>query len=129
MWCIWYTDGATFSSDDGDPQDAPGAGVVVIAQDGGNHDDPYVKSGQGFGVVEGRDWYLYDRGHWFSSDMAGLVQYVAEPGYKIVKAGRWVPPDVFDTFRDEASRWGFDTPQEEVQEEEVQEEEVQEEEV
>lgn len=111
-WCIWYIDGTTFTSEDGPPEDAPGSGVVVIAQDGGNHDTPYVKSGQGYGVVEGRDWYLYDRGHWFSSDMAGLVQYVTEPGAKIVKAGRWVPPDVFAQLHATASRWGFDAPQE-----------------
>jgi hypothetical protein len=34
-WTIFYHDGSTFSSDDGEPQDTPGLGVlaIVIADD------------------------------------------------------------------------------------------------
>ncbi len=106
-WCVWYVDGTTFSSEDGTPAEAPGAGVVVIAQDGGNHGDPYVTGGQQWTTVAGYDWYIFDRGYWFSVNMSGLVQYVAEPGAKVVKAGRWVPPEVYDQLRREAAEWGF----------------------
>ena len=107
MWCIWYVDGTTFSSDDGNPEDAPGAGVVVIAQDGGSHDDPYVTGGQQWKTVSGYDWYIYDQGFWFSTNMQGLTQYITEPGAKIIKAGRWVPPAVYNELRSKAAKWGF----------------------
>ncbi len=106
-WCIWYQDGTTFSSDDGEPQDVPGSGIVVIAQDGGNHDTPYATAGEQWRTVFGYDWYIFDKNRWFSTNMVGLVQYVTEPGCKIVKVGRWVPHELYEKLRAEAAAWGY----------------------
>ncbi len=47
-WCIFYTDGTTFSSEDGTPEDAPLDGIQVIAD-----------------KLDGQPQYLYDRDFYF----------------------------------------------------------------
>ena len=104
-WRIWYADGSTFTSEDGDPADAPGAHVVVVAQTSPARDHAYTMSGQSLNTVHGYDWYIYSQGSWFATNLMGLCQYLLDPGPKVIKMGRWVPPDVFDWAMSEAAVW------------------------
>lgn len=70
-WRIYYTDGSTFSSDDGVPEEAPGWGVVVIPQ---YHDG------------------------WWGHDLAGLLDCLARPGPNIVMHGRTVSKEDWQRF-------------------------------
>jgi len=76
-WRIYYSDDSTFSSDDGEPEDAPGWGVVVIPQYGGG---------------------------WWGHDLAGLLDCLALPGPSIVIHGRTVAKGDWQRFLAEADR-------------------------
>lgn len=104
-WCIWYADKTTFSSEDGSAADAPGIAVVVIAQDSGSPGRRYTVQSQGYQTVHGYDWYIYVDDTWFATNLMGLCQFIAEPGPKIIKMGRWVHPDVFAELMGEAVAW------------------------
>jgi hypothetical protein len=79
-WRIYYRDGSTFGNSDGPPEDAPGAGVIAVAQE-----DALV----GVQVHHQRDFYAFseDFGGWCGLDEFGLSQYLARPGLKILKLG------------------------------------------
>lgn len=84
-WVVHYTDGATFSNEDGWPADAPGWHVQAIAQE-----DETV----GVLIHQGENFYCYDEtlfGGWVGCDEYGLAQYLAEPGYKVIKLGHAMP--------------------------------------
>jgi len=82
-WKIYYNDRSTFSSLDGDPEDAPTRGVQVIAQD-----DPRL-----VWVTQAKsDYYIWDdRGdgpRFWGVDLFGLWEYLfTKPGKKIALAG------------------------------------------
>lgn len=77
-WRIFYVDETTFSNADGEPQDAPGGGVLAVAQDDAN---------VGTVIHHLCDFYVFDKqfGGWYGIDVFGLTQYFMKPGYKIVK--------------------------------------------
>lgn len=83
-WKIFYGDGATFSSDDGDIKDAPATNVQIIVQ---AHDDTgrYHQSG--------RDYYVHWEGEWLGVDIFGLFDFLMESG--VVKFGRTVRSERF----------------------------------
>lgn len=85
-WRIYYGDGGTYSSADGDPADAPARGVQAIVQ---------ADTQVGRHVLSGFDYYWWE-GTWFGGDLFGLFDYLIEPGPKAVKFGRTVPNDVFE---------------------------------
>lgn len=69
-WRILYTDETVFSNTDGNPEDAPGCGVVAIAVE-----DPKVNCR----VHTGTDLYVYHEiayGGWMGMDRDGFVQHV-----------------------------------------------------
>ena len=83
-WKIFYSDGSEFSNQDGDPSQAPGDGVIAIAQRD-MEADPFIH--------QGSDFYLFDLDlfeGWGGVDQFGLAQYLSEPGYKIIKMGRLI---------------------------------------
>lgn len=82
-WKVFYDDGATFSSADGEPHEAPARGVQVIGQA-----DPLV--GRRL-LTRGYYWYDYDDDRWYGGDIFGLFDYLARPGHKTVKFGRTIP--------------------------------------
>jgi hypothetical protein len=101
VWCIWYDDGTTLEGvDSADAAQAPGAGVVCVAQ-------PNVLShgAQQTQVLEGFDWYLWEENQWHVSNAWGLYRYLTKPGYKVVKMGGWVPKPLFESYLAEAARW------------------------
>jgi len=82
-WRVFYADGVTYSDADGPTEDAPGQGVLVIAQA-----DPDV----GRELRYGSDFYVWDGGRWLGVDQFGLWDYLARPGWRKVLAGRTVGP-------------------------------------
>ena len=83
-WKIFYVDGSTFSNKDGNPEDARGWGVAAIVQE-----DEVV----GVQVHHQRDFYCFapEFGGWYALDYFGFAQYLARPGFKIVKLGEVMP--------------------------------------
>ncbi len=67
-WQIIYADGTTFSDQDGNPEDAPGWGVLAVAQK-----DELVNAQ----IHHGSDFYCYAEqfGGWAGLDYFGLAQY------------------------------------------------------
>lgn len=78
---IYYGDGSTY---DGDPESAPGLGVVVVAQD-----DPDV----GRMLMCRWDFYCWHGEQWWGHDLVGLVDCLATPGWNRVLIGRTVSQD------------------------------------
>ena len=85
-WKIYYGDGTTFSSIDGEPQEAPCGNVMRVA---------YYDEDNRRRQCHGTDYYIYTDGYWYGADIVGLVQYLAEPGFKIVKLGRMVKDSIY----------------------------------
>lgn len=65
-WRLYYRDGSTFDSTQGEPKDAPAFGVICIPQP-----DPIV----GRMIMHGWDWYYYvpESGQWWGSDLQGVL--------------------------------------------------------
>lgn len=63
-WRIYYDDESTFDSNDGNPADAPGYGIIVIVVY--DHDNGRL-------VLNGWDWYYHDGQSWWGADLLGLV--------------------------------------------------------
>lgn len=80
-WAVFYADGSTFTSDDGGPADAPGLGVVVIAQA-----DPEV----GRMLMCRWDFYCWHEPQWWGHDLTGLIDCLALAGFNRVLVGRTV---------------------------------------
>lgn len=89
-WAIYYADESIFSSEDGNPEDAPCTGVLAVCHF--NMDNRRE-------IAASKDFYIYDEqpvykdfpdGFWYGCDIAGLYQYLFRPGKKIVKFGALV---------------------------------------
>ncbi len=87
-WVIEYTDGSTFSNEDGNPADAPGGGVLAVSQE---------DSTVGRLTYSGNDYYIFseDYGGWMGMDVLGFVQYVMDAGPLIIKLGKGMPTGKF----------------------------------
>lgn len=79
-WRIYYAGGATFSSDDGSPQDAPPWGVLCAIMQhelGGKY------------LLGGCDYYWHDGDGWLGGNLIGLIDRLAI-GPVVVRMGRMV---------------------------------------
>lgn len=88
MWRIYYTDGSTFDSTQGEPWDAPRYGVQVIVQD---HVDPQERP---YLVWQG-DYYIW-KGQWFPVDRFAFDMYYfvnTLSGRKVGLAGEYTDND------------------------------------
>lgn len=83
MWRVYYSDGSTYN---GDPENAPGVGIVVIVQD-----DPDV----GRMLMCKWDYYCWHDGQWWGHDLIGTVDCLAQPGFNRVLVGRTVSQDLW----------------------------------
>jgi hypothetical protein len=90
-WKVFYIDGSSFSNMDGVPQDAPGWGVLAVAQE-----DETV----GVLVHQGNNYYVFDEQYdgWYGLDDNGFAQYVARSGLKIVKLGESMSTERYKTM-------------------------------
>ncbi len=83
-FCIYYSDGSTYS---GDPFLAPQTGVQVVVTE-----DPKAKDG--FVTKSMRDAFFWDGERWRSCDEPGMWDYLLEfEGPKAVLFGRWMKRD------------------------------------
>lgn len=103
-WNIWYADGSQFSSEDGDPTDAPGMGVVCMAQEVPDAHAITV-SHDSFNTVHGYDWYIRYDDQWFATNLMGLCQYIADGGPLAIKMGRWVAKPLWESLYKQAAAW------------------------
>lgn len=85
-WRIYY-DRGTYGSEDGPVEDAPGQGVLVIAQ---------ADEDVGRELRYGHDFYVWNGDRWFGVDQYGLWDYLSHPGWRKVVAGRTVEPRVME---------------------------------
>lgn len=87
-WKIYYSNGSTFSYEEGGPENAPPFGVLVIAT--------YWKGERC--LLHGRDWYLYHNLEgWFPFDLPGTLDHLMhEPmEWSCLKMGRTVNDETF----------------------------------
>lgn len=89
-WRIYYTDGSTFSSADGDPEDAPAFGVQVVVQ---------WSYERGRDKLHLGDCYYYDcvAGTWYNSDKIGaLLAFARYPrAMRALKHGEFTTDENF----------------------------------
>lgn len=91
-WKIYYSDGATYSSDNGTPHSAPHFGVIAICQP-----EPDV----GLETLHAFDYYIYMNGQWIG--MVGhdaLVDQVSNyvPLIEAFKSGRQIPRHLYQNI-------------------------------
>lgn len=102
-WCVVYADGARFSSDDGAPADAPGGGVVAIAQE---------DEDCGCRIRWGEHWFIYHEaayGGWMSVDHTGLAQHLLRwPEATVLKMGQCVSDETFRSILESLRRHGLE---------------------
>lgn len=102
-WRIYYDDGSTYSSEDGCAENAPAFGVQAIVQR--DFDDEihnvgrYVLSSP---MVDGNDYYWFERGAWYGGEIFGLWDYLSRLGPRKVIFGRVVEKGRFREIRDRA---------------------------
>ena len=96
-WKVFYTDGGSFSNEDGEPEDAPGWDVLAIVQE---------SESVGVEVHFSKDFYVFDQryGGWYNIDYFGLTTYIAKPGKKIIKLGESMSTDRYLKMIDEIRR-------------------------
>jgi hypothetical protein len=87
-WRIYYGDGTTFSSEDGEPVDAPGYGVQCIVQ---------PEKNRGRSVMQGWDWYYYNAdGRWWGcNENALLLRHVFRKSSVAPSAGETISEEEF----------------------------------
>ena len=103
-WRIYYADGSTFDSSEGEPEDATAFGVVVIAQTRAP-DDVHGLERE---LQHGWDWYWWhaERGEWWGSDIHGLLDHLLHrTPVRAVVQGRSVPTARFRAFMEAAGRY------------------------
>lgn len=82
-WKIFYDDGTTFSSDDGQPHEAPAFGFICAVG--------YDERGERY-TMKGWDHYCFDEetDQWWGMDLSGLFDRLARNKVYAYKMGRTV---------------------------------------
>lgn len=88
QWRIYYGDGSTFGSEDGDPAKAPTRNVQVVMQRTPAKHRMMIRKADFY-------WFVDE---WYSGDLFGLFDYLIEPGFKVVKFGRTIATQDFETI-------------------------------
>ena len=83
-WRIYYADGSTFDSLQGEPKDAPADGVIVIMQ-------AYWRTGRR--IVRKGDWYVFVDGAWRECDAYSVLHRHAKGNHPIAIAGEYICED------------------------------------
>jgi len=86
-WKVYYTGGKTYSDTDGPVELAPYHGVLVVAFED-LASGPY-NTGRRYRT--NFDYYCYHPTFWSGTNI--LDSYLAQPGWKKVVQGLWVPDD------------------------------------
>ena len=85
LWCIYYSDGSTYSDIDGEAWYAPKSGVqAIVVVDPAVHHIILTRS----------DFYCYDSAWdipvWRTMDDWGFQEYMRESGPRLVLFGQWI---------------------------------------
>lgn len=80
-WKIYYVGGATFSSNDGEPWQAPRLGVLAIVS---------FEPDNGREILARKEFYWWDGSHWFGGDNFGLWDHLIRADRQCALAGRYV---------------------------------------
>lgn len=76
---------------------APCDGVLIIVQeDNAIEDQPYTRGRE---LLYGKDFYWWDGKRWLGGDRYGLEDYLRQPGWKKIVAGRTVPYATFQRVK------------------------------
>lgn len=96
-WRIFYDDGATFDSRQGEPHQAPTRGFVCAVG--------YDERGERY-IMHGWDFYRWDRDarQWWGMDLFGLMDALHEGRVYAFKEGRTVTRSEFERLMDTAHR-------------------------
>jgi len=97
-WRIYYSDSSSFGSEEGEPNQAPRRGVLVIVQRD-------TEAGRSLWKECDFYWWLSRQRAWVGGDLAGLLDYLAECAGAVVLQGRTVPDRL---YRDVVRRAGSD---------------------
>lgn len=91
MWKIFYSDGSTFSSADGLPEDAPSIGFICAVG--------YDESGDRY-IMHGWDHYCWDieTEQWWGMDIVGLFDRLTQNKVYAYKMGRTVTKKDFQAL-------------------------------
>lgn len=93
-WRIYYADGSTY---DGVVERAPGDGVVgIVRRDVDPADFPYTNGRE---LLYGKDHYWWSVDRWLGGDSYGRDDYLRQPGWKKVIAGRTLPRVQFESVK------------------------------
>ena len=95
-WIIFYEDGE-FSSEDGDPWEAPRQGVQIVAQV-----DDFV----GYVLIHGRDYFYHEaeRGGWANCDLFGLYDHLIRAPRPCPLFGRMMSDAAFGSLRERVKK-------------------------
>ena len=99
-WKVYYADGTSFPSEEGNPNEAPGLGVIVIVQ------EHHVKGERPY-LQHMTDYYIWLGNRWLGCDLFRLWQYVFVEKYKFSKvalAGQTVTNVEFLAIRERAKK-------------------------
>jgi hypothetical protein len=97
-WKIYYADGAEFSSEDGNPQDAPALGVLVICQSDQDN-GRYYQCRSDYYVWAGDRWWGVDIGGLYAHSLENDLVRFDDDGRKFaLVAGEWHVTDTFSLF-------------------------------
>lgn len=88
-WKIWYCDGSTFSSADGQPSDAPCKDVACINVEDGRCGRRRLRM---------MDWYRWDEdaGRWFECEQFDVLLHLTRHGTVTAKRGAYMPEKEFE---------------------------------
>lgn len=92
-WIIYYADGSSFSSDDGEPVSAPREGVQVV-----------VCEGKKVGKLpwHSEEFYCWQEGTWVPHNERGLWKYLATEKYPLVLQTFAIHPSRFQEIHNQA---------------------------
>jgi hypothetical protein len=98
-WRIWYTDGSSFSSEDGEPSAAPCLAVICIAQ-------PSYNPAAERELVHEFDWYWWrpDEQQWYGGDVHGFLDQAMRLGAVWPKQGCSLRTDKYQAILSAAVR-------------------------
>lgn len=87
-WRIYYSDGSTFDSTQGEPHEAPALGFIVALG--------YDEAGNRY-MMQGWDHYCYDidSDQWWGMDMVGLFDRLVHNKVYAYKMGRTITKTEF----------------------------------
>ena len=90
-WKIYYTDGTTFDSTQGEPYESPCKTIALILQYAGS---------KGMRIMEGTDWYRWFDDRWAEAREFDILFELADKGYILARRGGYMKEDDYLKMRE-----------------------------